>query len=43
MRSKRGIKNLSIIVPAWNEEEHIERTLGKYIGYFSNKTGDYWR
>jgi glycosyltransferase involved in cell wall biosynthesis len=33
------MKELSIIMPAWNEEERIERSLGKYIRYFSEKRG----
>ncbi len=39
MVCKMGIKDLSIIVPAWNEEERIERTLREYIEYFSEKKG----
>lgn len=40
MVSKRGIriKNLSIIVPAWNEEERW-----KDISEYVTKTGGYWR
>ena len=31
------MKELSIIMPAWNEEEHIGKALSEYVRYFSEK------
>ncbi|RLF57737.1 MAG: glycosyltransferase family 2 protein [Thermoplasmata archaeon] len=35
------MKDISIIIPAWNEEKRIKKTLEKYLEYFSERNYDF--